>query len=55
MERYLVELTTRQITPFVVLADSEAEAQEKALRCEVEPGTPSYSEPEISTCKPLGV
>lgn len=55
MERYLIEIQTRHTVPFVVEAESEAEAQEKALRGEVEPGTPSYSEPEISACKPVGV
>ncbi|WP_157471600.1 hypothetical protein [Gilvimarinus agarilyticus] len=55
MERYLIEIQTRHTVPFIVEAESETDAQEKALRGEVEPGNPSYSEPEISNCKPLGV
>ena len=37
-ERYLVQITQSQITPVIVVADSQQEAIERALRGEGNPG-----------------
>ncbi|MBU2887470.1 hypothetical protein KO507_17025 [Gilvimarinus agarilyticus] len=52
--RYLVEVRTTETTPFVITARSEAEAREKVLNKEVEPGQSLISEPELVRCTELG-
>jgi hypothetical protein len=52
--RYLVEVRTTETTPFVITASSEAEAREKVLNKEVEPGQSSTSDPELIQCTELG-
>jgi hypothetical protein len=45
--RYLVQICTPTITPVIVVADSNAQARERALKSEGDVGQPLTEEAEI--------